>query len=183
LVKSYFNFLNARLTKPDADPNTAPFKAVTDTVMSEGIAKGFAGLTGFIEGTDMVERDMQGYKYSNDKDGYVARFDGKEAIIPPKENLENRSAVKSLVNGTFKDNFIPISQLQEASRNIQRGTAENIYNSILVQQNNKILSTLEEIAEKPVPHLDVDVFKNIVETMYYRNSKEVTTHKTSRRRL
>jgi hypothetical protein len=183
LVKSYFNFLNSRLSQPKSDPNTAPFKALTDVVLSEGIAKGFSGLSGFIDGTDMVERDMQGYKYSNEQDGYVARFDGKEAIIPPKENLENRSAVKSLVNGTFKDNFIPISQLQEASRNIQRGTAENIYNSILIQQNSKILSTLEEIKNKPIQQVDVDGFKNLIETVHYSNSIAVTTHKTSRRRL
>ena len=76
---------------------------------------------------------------------------------------------------------MPIEQIREASESISKGSAHNIYDSILVQQNAKIVSTLEEIANKPSSQITLNEFNEIQEKIYKR--REVITKTLKFRRL
>ena len=58
-----------------------------------------------------------------------------------------------------------------------------MYNSLLVQQNNEILSTLKAIESKPTQQVHVDTFGNLVETIYQQTEKTIITHKMPKRKL
>ncbi len=64
----------------DKDPATALQKAALDIALSELVSGSF------IEGTEKVEKDLQGNKFSSGEDGYLVRVDGKERILNPTQN-------------------------------------------------------------------------------------------------
>ena len=184
LTQTYFNFLNARLQRPDANPNTAYIQALGDVALSKGIAK---GLVGFYEGTENVANSLQGNKFSEGRDGYVVRVDGSERIMTGEQNkkvgnLDNDSLANIALNYR-NGNLLPITQLREVTSNIQKGTANNMYNSILVQEQYKTNALLEDLLKKPTQQFHVDTFGNLVETIYQQTEKTIITHKMPKRKL
>lgn len=184
LAQTYFNFLNARLQRPDANPNTAYIQALGDVALSKGIAK---GLVGFYEGTENVANSLQGNKFSEGRDGYVVRVDGSERIMTGEQNkkvgnLDNDSLANIALNYR-NGNLLPITQLREVTSNIQKGTAQNMYNSILVQEQYKTNALLEDLLKKPTQQVHVDTFGNLVETIYQQTEKTIITHKMPKRKL
>lgn len=182
LTKTYFNFLNAELQKPNANTGTAIFNALGQTALSKGVAKGIAS---FYTGTEKVENDLQGNKVHSGFDGYNINVDGTERIMTGSQNTK----VGNLSNDELADlafnyrtgNLLPLSQINEASNNIQKGTAQNIYSSLLLQKQDKTNMLLEELIAKPVQQVHVDSFSNLVETIQSNTEKVVITHKTNLR--
>jgi len=182
LTKTYFNFLNAELQKPNANTGTAIFNALGQTALSKGVAKGIAS---FYTGTEKVENDLQDHKVHSGFDGYNINVDGTERIMTGSQNTK----VGNLSNDELADlafnyrtgNLLPLSQINEASNNIQKGTAQNIYSSLLLQQQAKTNQLLEELVSKPVQQVHVDSFSNLVETIQSNTEKVVITHKTNLR--
>ena len=182
LTKTYFNFLNAELQKPNANTGTAIFNALGQTALSKGVAKGVAS---FYTGTEKVENDLQGNKVHSGFDGYNINVDGTERIMTGSQNTK----VGNLSNDELADlafnyrtgNLLPLSQINEASNNIQKGTAQNIYSSLLLQKQDKTNTLLEELIAKPVQQVHVDSFSNLVETIQSNTEKVVITHKTNLR--
>ncbi len=180
LTKTYFNFLNAELQKPNANTGTAIFNALGQTALSKGVAKGIAS---FYTGTEKVENDLQGHKVHSGFDGYNINVDGTERIMTGSQNTK----VGNLSNDELADlafnyrtgNLLPLSQINEASNNIQKGTAQNIYSSLLLQKQDKTNMLLEELIAKPVQQVHVDSFSNLVETIQSNTEKVVITHKTN----
>lgn len=61
----------------------SPGQALAETSTSTSLLrKLIESIPGFMEGTELVESDMRGYKIHDGDDGYLARFDGKERIMP-----------------------------------------------------------------------------------------------------
>ncbi len=183
LTKTYFNFLNAELQKPNANTGTAIFNALGLTATSKGVAKTAVG--SFFEGTENVERDLQGNKVHNGVDGYQIRVHGKERVMDEIDNMKtgymSNEDLANLAYDYRMGNLLPLSQINEASNNIQKGTAQNIYNSLLLQQQAKTNQLLEELVSKPVQQVHVDSFSNLVETIQSNTEKVVITHKTNLR--
>ncbi len=185
LTEAYFNALNARLTEVGGNPDTAPVRALGDVFLAKGLSKAFTSLAGFYEGTERVEHDLQGNKVHGGVDGYFLKVHGTERIMNGAQN----NKVGDIDNDTLADiaynyrlgNLMPIEQIREASESISKGSAHNIYDSILVQQNAKIVSTLEEIANKPSSQITLNEFNEIQEKIYKR--REVITKTLKFRRL
>lgn len=169
LTQAYMNAYNAELQKAGANPTQAATKALGDVLLAKGIAKGLVQF--FAEGTDYV--DGPGTETS---DSIPAMLSKGEAVIPAKQNKQNRDAVKALVDGSFQDMFLPKYEINQ-----QGSFADNIANSIIIQQNKEITKLLKDIANKPVQQVDVDGFKNFVETLYYEGKKDVIIHKSKTR--
>ena len=184
LTKTYFNFLNAELQKPNANTGTAIFNALGQTALSKGVAKGLVA-GNFFEGTENVERDLQGNKVHNGVDGYQIRVHGKERVMDEIDNMKtgymSNEDLANLAYDYRMGNLLPLSQINEASNNIQKGTAQNIYSSLLLQQQAKTNQLLEELVSKPVQQVHVDSFSNLVETIQTNTEKVVITHKTNLR--
>jgi hypothetical protein len=170
--KLYLSSYNARLQQPKADPNTAPFLALKDVFLAKGLAK---SVQFFNEGTDYVT--PKGQRSEGKGHDYIpAMLAEGEAVIPQTANDKNRTAVKSLIDGTFDQVYRPIN---DNGNVVYRDTISNK----LVEQNSKIINTLEKISNKPVQQVNVNEFRNLVETLHFDTRKEVITYKTTKRRL
>jgi hypothetical protein len=182
LTKTFFNFLNSELQKPNSNGGTAIANAIGQTALSAS-AGSLAG--SFFEGTENVERDLQGNKVHNGVDGYQIRVHGKERVMDEIDNMKtgymSNEDLANLAYDYRMGNLLPLSQINEASNNIQKGTAQNIYSSLLLQKQDKTNMLLEELIAKPVQQVHVDSFSNLVETIQSNTEKVVITHKTNLR--
>jgi hypothetical protein len=170
--KLYLSSYNARLSQPNADPNTASFLALKDVFLAKGLAK---TVQFFNEGTDYVTPKGQPSQ-GKGHDYIPAMLAEGEAVIPQTANDKNRSAVKSLIDGTFDQVFRPIS---DNGNVVYRETIS----SKLLQEQSKTNKLLSDLIAKPVQQVNVNEFRNLVETLHFDNRKEVYTYKGSKRRL
>jgi len=177
--KLYLSSYNARLSQPNADPNTAPFLALKDVFTAKGLAK---SVQFFNEGTEYVKpkgQSSQGIGH----DYIPAMLAEGEAVVNYEANTKFKGVTKSLNEGTFDKYYMPITQLREVTSNIQKGTAQNMYNSLLVQEQYKTNALLEDLLKKPTQQVHVDTFGNLVETIYQQTEKTIITHKMPKRKL
>ena len=177
--KLYLSSYNARLAQPNADPNTAPFLALKDVFTAKGLAK---SVQFFNEGTEYVKpkgQSSQGIGH----DYIPAMLAEGEAVVNYEANTKFKGVTKSLNEGTFDKYYMPITQLREVTSNIQKGTAQNMYNSLLVQEQFKTNALLEDLLKKPTQQVHVDTFGNLVETIYQQTEKTIITHKMPKRKL
>lgn len=169
LTEAYFNALNARLTEVGGNPDTAPVRALGDVLIAKGVAKGIVQFAK--DGNEMVT--PLGVGGQDGVDDIPFMLTKGEAVIPKKANIENHDAVKSLINGNFEQLYKPVYE--------NKDTATNIYNSLLIQQNDKIISKLDDLIAKPVQQIDVDSMGNIRESILKQVSKTVIIHKQKTR--
>ncbi len=169
LTEAYFNALNARLTEVGGNPDTAPVRALGDVLIAKGVAKGIVQFAK--DGNEMVTPSGVGGQDGIDDIPFM--LTKGEAVIPKKANIENHDAVKSLINGNFEQLYKPVYE--------NKDTASNIYNSLLIQQNDKIISKLDDLIAKPVQHVDVDSMGNIRESILKQVQKTVIIHKQKTR--
>ena len=169
LTEAYFNALNARLTEVGGNPDTAPVRALGDVLSAKVVAKGIVQFAK--DGNEMVTPFGVGGQDGVDDIPFM--LTKGEAVIPKKANIENHDAVKSLINGNFEQLYKPVYE--------NKDTASNIYNSLLIQQNDKIISKLDDLIAKPVQQIDVDSMGNIRESILKQVSKTVIIHKQKTR--
>jgi hypothetical protein len=169
LTEAYFNALNARLTEVGGNPDTAPVRALGDVLIAKGVAKGIVQFAK--DGNEMVTPSGVGGQDGVDDIPFM--LTKGEAVIPKKANIENHDAVKSLINGNFEQLYKPVYE--------NKDTASNIYNSLLIQQNDKIISKLDDLIAKPVQQVDVDSMGNIRESILKQVQKTVIIHKQKTR--
>ena len=169
LTEAYFNALNARLTEVGGNPDMAPIRALGDVLIAKGVAKGIVQFAK--DGNEMVTPSGVGGQDGVDDIPFM--LTKGEAVIPKKANIENHDAVKSLINGNFEQLYKPVYENND--------TATNIYTSLLLQQNDKIISKLDDLIAKPVQQIDVDSMGNIRESILKQVSKTVIVHKQKTR--
>jgi hypothetical protein len=172
LAEAYFNAYNAELKQPKANPSSAAQKALGDVLLAKGIAKGIAS---FFEGT---EDTGNGGKVDN-KGGFVAVLHPNERVVTAEQNKK----MKGLSNDELTDiaHKFKAGELIDVSKqyNLENRSsfAENLSQSILVQQNNEIAGLLKDIKNKPVQQVNVDGMMNLIETVYREGRKDVIIHK------
>ena len=145
LVEQYNSFLIARLNEEGADPNTAPLRALGDTLLSKGIAEGLVQFAK--DGNDMI--DGQGTTTS---DSIPFMLSKKEAVIKASENIKHNDAVKALNAGVFDKVFTRKSNVDVVG--------------MPIYSDYEVKELLTQIANKPVQMVDVDKMNNLIETVY-----------------
>ncbi len=166
LVQAYYNQFQSLSSDPDR-ADTAAIDAFTNTLLAKSIAK---GLTGFIEGTELVERDMQGSKFSSGQDGYLAKFDGKERILNPAQNM-------ALPKGMTNKELVKAAQ-DYASGNtwgfmptVASTTDSGATTKAIIASNNKVIKAIENNAASM--SVDSEGLMHLVEQRVSRGKKEV----------
>lgn len=166
--EALLNAYNAELNQPGANPSTAGARAIADVLLFKGLAKGLVQFAA--DGND----DVQG-PGTTKSDSIPFMLSKHEGVVKAEANMGNPGAVKALNDGTFKQLFTPkIPSVDTGS------TAQNLSNSIMLQNASKIESLLEEISNKPSSNLSADALGNIVETIIDRKTKKKITHKRKR---
>jgi hypothetical protein len=166
LVQAYYNQFQSLSSDPKT-ADTAAVKAFTNTLIAKSIAK---GLTGFIEGTELVERDMQGSKFSSGQDGYLAKFDGKERILNPAQNMAlpkgmtNRELVKAAQDYASGNTwgFMPT---------VSQTTDSGATTKAIIASNNKVIKAIENNAASM--SVDSEGLMHLVEKRVSRGKKEL----------
>ncbi len=171
LTEAYLNAYNAELKQPDADPNTAAVLALKDVLLAKGIAKGLVQFAA--DGNNMIEGPG-----TQTSDSIPFMLSKHEAVVKAEENIKHNDAVVALNAGVFDKLYVPRGAVSMDNAKVSYGISENIYSSIIIQQNREMLSKLDEISAKPVPSFDVDGLKGLfIEKMSYKNKTEKTVHK------
>ena len=178
LTEAYFNAFNAELKRPGANPTGASTRALTDVLLAKGVAKGLAVLSAY----DGVEDTGSGGRV-DDKGGFVAVLHPHERVMTANQNKktgglknEELSDIAYRFNNGLLIDANPSYMVQNTVN-----VAEKLYNGILIQQNKEIINSLEELIAKPIQHVDVDKFGNLIETVYEKASKKVVIHKAKLR--
>lgn len=184
LTQAFWGAYEAELKVQGATPASAVSKALKDVLLAQGVAKGLVALTGFYEGTESVQRDLQGNKFSNDKDGYIVRVDGSERIMTGEQNakvgnLTNEELSNLAYNYRTGNLSIPRFELNAIKSNVNETGIK--YQSILVQQNNELLTKIDKLIQKPVQSVNVDSFGNLIETIRTEAKQTIITHKPRKR--
>lgn len=141
---TFFKLLSANT---ESDPNNALTKTFTEMLLSEALVK---SLPGFFKGTENVERDLKGNKVHNGRDGHVIAVDGGERVMTGDQNkLMGGMANDDVANLVYRhnNNLLPNYMISEPLSPM--GVAENMYNSIqlqqLVKQNEELIKAVKSI--------------------------------------
>lgn len=141
---TFFKLLSANA---ESDPNNALTKTFTEMLLSEALVK---RLPGFFKGTENVERDLKGNKVHNGRDGHVIAVDGGERVMTGDQNkLMGGMANDDVANLVYRhnNNLLPNYMISEPLSPM--GVAENMYNSIqlqqLVKQNEELIKAVKSI--------------------------------------
>lgn len=141
---TFFKLLSANA---ESDPNNALTKTFTEMLLSEALVK---SLPGFFKGTENVERDLKGNKVHNGRDGHVIAVDGGERVMTGDQNkLMGGMANDDVANLVYRhnNNLLPNYMINEPLSPM--GVAENMYNSIqlqqLVKQNEELIKAVKSI--------------------------------------
>ncbi|MES2382473.1 MAG: hypothetical protein V4538_15605 [Bacteroidota bacterium] len=166
----------------EKDPNTALQKALRDTVLAEAVS------AAFIDGTENVGKDKQfaKNKFSNDQDGYIAKFDGDERILNPEQNKKiGNLSNEALADLAYKSNNGLLDNVKYA---VVQNTdfAKNVHDSALLHQManmNKEIQTLQTIIkDRPTSNYSFNGYEFVTETIA-NNNKSVKRQILKRPRI
>ena len=179
-VLAFFKLFSSYAEK---DPNTALQKALTDTELAEAVS------AAFIDGTENVGKDKQftGNKFSNGKDGYLARFDGDERILNPEQNKKiGNLSNEALADLAHKHNNGLLDTVKFAAIPTDN-FAKNIENSALLQQNAVLIKEIQSVREaiKSKPELNINFTKqgDYISEQIENGFRKRTLHKQRKPRI
>jgi hypothetical protein len=151
LVESYEAFLLTRLKEANANPNTAPFLALKDTLLARGVAKGLVGF--FAEGVE----DLQGAG-TKTSDSIPAMLSKGESVLTADATASARGLATAANKGML-DEYLINNWLPKYMMNEKPNDKEVV--------NTQFLSALaeikQEIKNKPVQIWSVNEFGELVE--------------------
>lgn len=178
LLNAYYNAYNAYLQQPNSNPDLAPEQAIKNVALADAVAKGV------IQFAKDGNEDVQPINGTGGKigvDDIPFMLTRNEAVITREANLKHKGVAKSLNDGTFDKLFIPKSELEDMKMLSVTNTAQNMYNSMLLQTQIETKNYLKELAERPTQHISVDAVNNIVESYISNNKRVNIIHKKQRR--
>lgn len=165
------------------DPDNALQKALKDTILAEAVS------AAFIEGTENVGQDAQfnKHKFKSGEDGYLARFDGRERILNPKQNAKignmSNDELADLAHLSNKGLLDTVKYAAIPSNSF----ADNVANSALLMETVALKKEMQEIKEaiksRPVSNFTLDGYGNFISETIENGFKKVTTHKIKKPRL
>jgi len=164
-------FLNQVAEQSKENPDTAIAEAFKNTFLARAIAQGLAGL---YEGTDEVGSTGSETKFSDGRDGYVARLDKGEKVFTKSESAElnkmgykKRTDVMDLVRDHHEGNtwaFMPRFQA------VEQQSVEADYTPI-IESNNKVIKAIEDNAVHS--EFDLSGLNTWFETRFKGHTKEI----------
>lgn len=176
LAQTFNSFLQARLKQtPPQTSIQAIAGATSDTFLARGIAKGLVQFAA--DGNNMIEGVG-----TTTSDSIPFMLSKKEAVVKASENIKHNDAVIDLNAGVFGKNWMPKSDLNKVLES-NNSMAQNVAQSVFIQQNNEIKDLLLKLVDKPVHQFNVDNFGNIIEGVYTNGIKKTIKHVTSKPRL
>ena len=178
MLNAYYNAYNAYLQQPNSNPDLAPEQAIKNVALADAVAKGV------IQFAKDGNEDVQPINGTGGKigvDDIPFMLSSNEALITREANLKHKGVAKSLNDGTFDKLFIPKSELEDMKMLSVTNTAQNMYNSMLLQTQIETKNYLKELAERPTQHISVDAVNNIVESYISNNKRVNIIHKKQRR--
>ena len=155
LVDAYFNALNARLQTKGTNPSTAAALALSDVLLAKGISKGIAQVAK--DGNEDVQ-PLNGVGGQIGVDDIPFMLTRNEAVVTREANMKHKGVVKSLNDGTFEQKF------------------QN-------KDNEKMITLLEEIKNKPVQQVNVEGITAIIESVYSNNRTDIIKHVIKPKRI
>lgn len=155
LVDAYFNALNARLQTKGTNPSTAAALALSDVLLAKGISKGIAQVAK--DGNEDVQ-PLTGVGGQIGVDDIPFMLTRNEAVVTREANMKHKGVVKSLNDGTFEQKF------------------QN-------KDNEKMITLLEEIKNKPIQQVNVEGITAIIESVYSNNRTDIIKHVIKPKRI
>lgn len=155
LVDAYFNALNARLQTKGTNPSTAAALALSDVLLAKGISKGIAQVAK--DGNEDVQ-PLNGVGGQIGVDDIPFMLTRNEAVVTREANMKHKGVVKSLNDGTFEQKF------------------QN-------KDNEKMITLLEEIKNKPIQQVNVEGITAIIESVYSNNRTDIIKHVIKPKRI
>jgi len=155
------------------EPATALQKAILETTLAELVAGSF------IEGTENVERDLQGNKVHSGTDGYMIAVDGKERIFNPKQNAK--------IGDISNEEAAQILHDYQSGKLFNYGDITtpiiNVPNQhIDLSSTNKLLIDVKEAVENiPGNYWGVDEFGNMIHDKITKGIRQRIVYKRTRR--
>lgn len=163
LTNSAIQMFNASVQQGGANPLG---KTIADVTALVGFIR---TLPAFWTGTDSTVGDALGIKYSNGRDGVLARVDASEMIL-------NKSKVDTLKGYgiTTTDGIIDAIEMQKFSPKSTNMTSPIVYNdnSEVIKELQGHKQLLQQIANKPVVQNDIEHFDKMIKI-----SQTITTPK------
>lgn len=161
LIQATYQSYIARL-KANEKPTQALLGASSDTLLLKAVAKGVAGA--FWDGSEKVSDDLQGNKLHNGRDGYIVAVDGGERVMTTAQNK---------MVGDMSNEELATLAYQYNKGNLS--TAQNIYNSISLQETNMKLDSIhQEIASRPTQVFRLNELGEVVEILATRKHTKKT---------
>jgi hypothetical protein len=173
--QAYINAYNSELSRPNANPATAPALALKDVLLARGLAKAVSKIVALKDGTE----DTGTVNNPLDSDG------GRFAILHDNERVMSKKQ-NDLVGNITNDELANLAWKYQKGliidyKQTEQSTATNISNGILIQQHAEIIKPLKDIASKPSQQVEVDKFGNLIETIYEKGKKDIYIHKSRTR--
>lgn len=160
LAEIYLEAYLAELNQPDANPQLAASKALANTLLAKGIAKGLAS---FKEGTE----DTGKAGNPLDKDG------GRLAVLHDNERVLTKEQ-NALVGGLSNEQLANLAYDFRVGNLTKEQKRESVLNAQILMSLNQIKKT---IYAKPVHQFDVDGLGNIIEKVYKKGATTKIHHK------
>ena len=174
LTSAYWSAFNAELKKEGSDPANASAKALKDVFLAQAISKTVVQFAK--DGNERVA-PINGYGGQIGVDDIPFMLTRDEGVVTRDANLGNPGVVKALNGGYFDKMFMPRIEISDINSRVYESTANNMYQSILVQQNNELLTKIDKLIKKPVQSVNVDSFGNLIETIRTEAKQTIITHK------
>lgn len=158
----------------EKDPNTALPKALRDTVIAEAISGSF------FKGTENVERDLQGSKVHNNRDGYVIAVDGQERIFNPEQSAK---IPLSLGNDEAAEILSQYGKTGLNKLNVIKPRFENIAMLQAAALQNEIVELKNIVKNRPHTKFELDAYGDFITTTIENGFIKITKNIQNKPRI
>jgi len=167
LAERFIDAVKLRQNEQGANPSSVVPKAIADTFLIKGVAKGIAQFAK--DGENMVMPNGEGGSVGvDDIPFYLTK---QEAVIKRDANLGNPGVAMALNDGSFQDKYI----LKEAALRQMMSSSES--NSDSGVAGRQAIALLKKIEAKPVQIIDITKQGEIIETLIKGGQNKKRVHK------
>ena len=162
-VKQEAIIAGIQLLGANADQPNALSKTISDYTALVGV---ISSLPAFIEGTEKVSEGVKGgVKFSNGTDGYLARFDGDERILNPKQN--------EMLGNLTNDEVAKLGQMHRMGE-LTGGVVAVNNNKGIEEKIDRMTKSIENLHKQiPIQRVDYDAkTKEYVHSIESNNKTE-----------
>lgn len=176
-VLAFFKLFSSYAEK---DPNSALQNALRDTALAE------VASASFFEGTESVERDLQGNKRHSGRDGYNINVDGSERILTGEQNklvgtLSNEELASLAYN--YNTGLLDTAPIAVTQKSFSENFMESAMLNQLVGLKSEISDLKDIIKNRPVNSFQFDAYGDFIKTTIEGGFTKVTKMKQNKPRI